>query len=530
MRMTRTGWYAALAALLAVGCGSSSDTTGTGAGPGTGTGGAGGQGGGGGGAAPLTLAPGEVAELAVDGSGVAGARLATPNGDEQFVLVLGSMKLDRSGSLHDYAIDPQSAPPAGTGSLATGCSLSNDPWSSTPLPNEPPPTGTGPTQGDIRSFDVPTSSGYETISAQAIAVGNVAVVWGDTTAAHPANLDAAFVQQFLTDFEQIILPRERTVFGIESDVDGDGHIALVFSPLTYQTGVAFFSGCDLKDFVGCPPSNGSEILYLTPPDAIDPPYNTANAIKEILAHELSHMIHFNRKVLRNNLSNWADSMNMDEGVGALAQDTSGSQAGNLFVAKAGLDGIDVFSLGDILVNNAPYDPSRNGPLRGGGYFFVRWLYDRAGGDQAPADGSIVSTGGPAFLRTLLDAPETIADKLPPTAGSSAEDLATDFYTTLAMSNREDIGGVAPPNGCFAFLPTATDPLTTRQRGADVYAVFFGNSMNGPVIQPAASADGSLRAGGVDYVEIDANAASPELDFTVTIDPAARPRVRVGRIR
>jgi len=488
------------------------------------------MGGGGGGAAPLSLAPGDVAELVVDGSGVSGGRLATPNGDEQFVLILASMKFDLSGLERDYSLDLEAASPEGSASLVTACSLTNDPWSTTQLPNETPPSGTGPVVGDTRTINVQTPTSYEAITAEVVAVGSAAVVWADTTAAHPANLDPAFAQQFLTDFEGYILPRERTIFGMESDIDGDGRIGLVFSPLTYETAVAFFTGCDLFDFAGCPPDNGGEFLYLTPPETIPPPYNTANAIKEILAHELSHMIHFNRKVLRNDLTDWRDSSNMIEGVGALAQDVSGMQAGNCHVTLAGLDGVNVFSLGDILVDNAPYDDARNGELRGGGYLYVRWLYDRAGADQAEQDGSIVNQGGPAFLRALLDSPETVGDVLPTTAGSSQEDLATDFYTTLPMTNRDDVDGVAPSNGCFAYLPTVEDPITTRQRGASVYSSCAGATMSGPAIQPAASADGKIRAGGVEYLAIDAVAGNPELDLTVTVDPGALPRVRIGRIR
>ncbi len=159
------------------------------------------------------------------------------------------------------------------------------------------------------------------------------MVWADITPANPAVIDPAVVQEFLTDFESTILPRARAVFGTESDEDGDGHVQLVFSPVTKDTAVAFFSNCDLKPSIGCSGSNHGEFLYLTPPNAIDPPYNTPAAIKEILAHELSHMIHFNRKVLKTGLGGWNESAYMIEGVGAFAQDVLGYQAGNFYVTR-----------------------------------------------------------------------------------------------------------------------------------------------------------------------------------------------------
>ncbi|MHB8879321.1 MAG: hypothetical protein ACYC8T_36970, partial [Myxococcaceae bacterium] len=365
-------------------------------------------------------------------------------------------------------------------------------------------------------------------------VGVRAVVWADKTVAHPANLDPGFVTAFLADFENIILPRQRTVFGMESDLDGDGHIALVFSPLTYQTAVAFFTGCDLKNFAGCPSTNSGEYLYLTPPATIPAPYNTPNAIKEILTHECSHLIHFNRKVLKNTLADWTDSSYLIEGVGGFAQDAVGPQAGNLHVAKAGLDGIGKFSLSDTLRDNTRYDTPRDGVLRGGSYLFVRYLYDRAGGDLIQTDGTIVNQGGPAFFRALLGAPQSVAAALPGVSGATLGDIAADFYTTLAMSNRDSsTGGVAPTNPCFAYLPTTIDPQwTNRQRGANVFAKFSGGAiqMTGPAMQQAAISDGLMRVGGVEYLELDAAAGSTHLDFTLLVDPTAQARVRVGRLR
>jgi hypothetical protein len=221
---------------------------------------------------------------------------------------------------------------------------------------------------------------------------------------------------------------------------------------------------------------------------------------------------------------------MIEGVGGFAQDAVGYQAGNLYVTMAGLDGFDQFSLGDTLVDNRPYDTKRDGVLRGGSYLFVRYLYDRAGGDKANPDGTITGLGGTAFIHAALEAPTSVAVALPDLTKATLADIGMDFFTTLAMSNREDKGGPAPKNPCFAYLPTSPDPVSTDQRGANVYAKFHGIQMKGPAIQPASAADGKLRVGGVDYIEIDATPGQTELDFTATLDPSVLPRVRVGRIQ
>lgn len=477
---------------------------------------------------PLALAAGEAAEVPVGDDGVARIRLGAPAGNEKFIVVLGSTKLDKITGSYPYTLALDPIDPAEHETPAQkldGCAISATEWSKAPLTADPTPSGTPAAVGDKRKLE----TGGETIDAEVIAVSKTAVVWADVTPAHPAKLDKAFLDAFLADWDTIILPRERAVFGMESDLDGDGHIGLVFSPLTYSSAVAYFSGCDLKALSGCAPGNKGEFLYLTPPDVIAPPYNTPAAMKEILAHETGHLMHFNRKVVRNGLTDWSDSGYMAEGLGALAQDVIGFQAGNLYVTKAGLDQLDSFSLADVFKDRANYDSKRDGSMRGGAYLFARWLYDRGGGDLAAKDGAIENKGGPALMRALLDSKDSVTAALTTVGKAKAGDVAMDFYTALAMSNRETAGGVAPKNPCFAYLPTVSDPVTDKQRGADVFAVFHGQKMLGPKVQSIAAPSGTLRVGGVELFSLDAKAAG-ELDLTVSTDVTAGPRLRVARIK
>jgi len=474
---------------------------------------------------PLGLAAGEAAELTVGDDGVARIKLGTPAGNEKFVVVLGSTKLDKVSGTYPYSVALDPIEGDTTARLLDGCSVSSADWSKAAPPSDPIPTGTAPAVGTKRKLE----TGGETIDAEVYAVSKTAVVWADVTAAHPAKLDKTFVDEFLKDWDDVILPRERAVFGVESDLDGDGRIGLVFTPLTYATAVAYFSGCDLKELTGCPTGNKGEFLYLTPPDVIAPPYNTPAAMKEILAHETGHLMHYNRKVIRNSLSDWGDSGYMAEGLGALAQDVIGYQAGNLYVTQAGLQQIDSFSLADVFKDRAKYDSKRDGSMRGGAYLFTRWLYDRGGGDLANKDGTIENKGGPTFIRALLDSKDSVATAITTVGKAQAADVAMDFYTTLAMSNRETAGGVAPKNACFAYLPTVSDPVTDKQRGADVFAQFHGQKMLGPKLQPASTPSGTIRTGGVELLSLDATAAG-ELHLTLTTDVAAGVRVRIARIK
>lgn len=473
--------------------------------------------------AALSLAPGEVVELAPGPRGVYGARIATPRGDEQFIIVVGSTSFAPGQGSFDYELSLAEAGNGGPARVLTGCSLDSGSWRDAELASEPAPRGPAPELSSTRTFNVPTPTGNVDVSARLLAIGEHSAIWADS--AHAASLDAAFVSQFLDEFERVILPRSRQIFGTEPDIDGNGRIQLVFSPLTRERGVAFFTGCDLEPLPGCTGSNVGEYLYLTTPDAIDPPYNTPNAIKEILTHELAHLLHFNRKVLRNDLETWVDGLFLSEGIGALAQDVVGYQAGNLYVTKAGLDGIGDFSLAGV------FDVGRreervDGVMRGGAYLFARYVYDRAGGD-AVSGVEVQNRGGPALWRALLEAREPVGVALSTVAGS-AEDLAMDFYSALAFGGREHVGGAVPRNPCFSFLATEKDPVTQKQRGTSPFASFHGMRMTGPALGSARAPDGKLRAGGVEYLAIEAAEAGGELGFELRADSPARARVRIGR--
>lgn len=477
---------------------------------------------------PLGLAPGEVGEVAfVDGR--AAAELATQPG-EAYVALLVSGRLDDARAVHGYTLEDAPGPATATRVL-DACSFGPSPFAGRPPPLEPAPTGDAPAVGTQRQLEVPVGARVETIDAEVVATSERAVVWADVTAAHPATLDPAFVTAFLADYDRVLAPRARALFGAETDVDGDGRVGLVFSPLTRDSAVAFFTGCDLAALPGCHAGNRGEWLYLTPPANIAPPYDTPAAIKEILAHELAHLVHFGRKVVRNRLTSWPDSTYLVEGMGGFAQDALGWQAGNFYVTQAGLDGIDDFSLAETWGAERRATSARDGLLRGASYLAVRWLFDRAGGDVARADGTLEDRGGIAWLREALDARGAVTGVVEAHLAAPRETLVADFYTALALSGGASQGDAAPTNGCFAFAPVIADPVTGRPRGADPRASFHGQKLTGPRARPLAEADGALRAGGVEVLRFDAAEGDvTRVGFVVDDATAARAVLRIARLR
>lgn len=476
--------------------------------------------------APIVLSAGEVVELELSDGSEAAATLATPRGDERFLVVLASARSSGRESKHTYEIEPTPRPSSPWRRLK-GCSVNPREVQSARELAASNSTVSPPAVGDRRELFVRNGSAPETVTAQVVAVRDNTVVWAEVDESNELRDD--FVRAFVDDFEALILPRARAVFGRESDVDGDGRIALFFTPRTKDAAVAYFSGCDLGTPEDCPGSNHAELLYLTPPHAIRPPYNTPRAIKEILAHELEHLIHQNQKVLRTDLPADPDAMYLLEGFGALAQDVTGHQSGNLYVTKAGLEGIDELSAVALLQEGLGYEEQRDGALRGGAYLFVRWLYDRAGGDAVSADGTISDRGGPTLVRQLLGAPRAISSALPDVVGARREDVVVDFYTAVALSGRDAIGDVPPRNDCFRFAPPHPDPITGKPRGTDLFAQFHGQRMAGPAVQPITAPDGSLRTGGVEVLSFEA-VDTTSAGFTLRVDVDADARIRIARVR
>jgi hypothetical protein len=394
-----------------------------------------------------------------------------------------------------------------------------------------------PKLGEKREFKIASESGVPTkITAECIAVDATAAFWIDKTTQPLASISPTSLAEVAEGFSKIIVPRERIYFGKESDLDGDTLISVLFSPIVAASAVAYFSPCDLVDTKLVPlcadRSNGMELLYMSPPSSIPPPMNTTKAILETVAHELQHAIYFNRKYLLNGTAALAsENPYITEGLSALAQDLSGYQAGNFFVAMAGLEGVAQLSLpnmtSDALKNYVPGEA--DGIMRGGEYLLMRYLFDRAGGDALDAKGMPVDKGGIAWLRSFEDAKETGEPAVLKTTGLTANLLCEDFWTALALSNRGPSGAPISSIAKYNFQAVTVDPLTGRERGFNLWGSFHGMGLSGPAAVKVSAADGSILSGGAEYLLMAAS-GNPNLTFTIESDPGAKTRARLIRIK
>src|SRR5690606_12264628 len=134
-------------------------------------------------------------------------------GGERFVIVLASTRFDAGPAPVDYSVSLADGGRAGPSRIVDDCSLRSEPWQGVALSAEPAPEGEGPVLATTRALHVTVAGATSQIDGEVVSVGAHATVIRDTT--HPATLDGPFAEQFRADFEDVIMPRARQVFGTE---------------------------------------------------------------------------------------------------------------------------------------------------------------------------------------------------------------------------------------------------------------------------------------------------------------------------
>lgn len=195
-----------------------------------------------------------------------------------------------------------------------------------------------PTVGSIRDFHVlssfsPTSPTWKTVGAQLAYVGSSLLLYVDTLA--PANgFTPTQLQTFGQYFDQTLVPIDTTGFGSPSDVDQNGRVIMLMSPVVNADSPAsqcatqgYVSGFfDPEDFAGPQDtvSNHGEIFYSIVPDsaATVSCSHSASAVEfavpATFLHELQHLIYFSQHVILGGGSLGASWM--DEGLSIVAEE------------------------------------------------------------------------------------------------------------------------------------------------------------------------------------------------------------------
>lgn len=263
----------------------------------------------------------------------------------------------------------------------------------------------------------------------------------------------------------------------------------------------------------------------------DSGHGSANGIVETVAHEFAHLIYAWHKFILLDQPDARENVYVTEGMSALAQDLTGYNNGNQWVWGAALDlsdlygsrdySVDGLSVNDLLRGSATYSSTRDGTLRGGAYLLLRYIFEQQGGMEVLDDGDFVDLGGIAWLHRWFDGPELGPDAVEATQGVPFWDLILDWYTALEVTGRD-----LNPEPLWNYQDRVEDPLTGYAYGVDPYARLHGGySLHGPLVQPLDEADGSLRAGGVEYLQFTTDGGP----FSLAVDETALARMRIFRV-
>jgi hypothetical protein len=402
-----------------------------------------------------------------------------------------------------------------------------------------------PDVGDRRNFRVCSSvtcsaaDDFAQVTAEVRYVGERAVIYQDVDA--PSNvLTAQDFQEIGSLFDSDLYGVDTQAFGAESDVDQNGLIYILMSPVVNalteqaQCEVAFITGfffaIDIDPaFQNDERSNKAEVFYsITPdPDGDVSCDHSEDRIRRLVPvtfiHEFQHMINYNQHVLLRNGS--GEMVWLNEAMSHLAE-----ELGALHFEDVGNDDLfNRFAIGDVF-NAYQYlkDPGAyfllytqgTGTLeeRGSGWLFVRWLSDQFG------DG---------VIRRLSETGFTGAENVEAATGEPLERLLSQWLLANYVSDLPDFE--APPRLRYLSWQFRTTYESLNQQDPDTFDRPF------PLVPTEFSGgtfmlDGTLRSGSGDFVRVvqGAGQAGFTLEFTSPgggdVDPAVAPRLNVIRLR
>ena len=297
--------------------------------------------------------------------------------------------------------------------------------------------------------------------ARVVAVGTHGIVLNDTL--NPSGgFTAADFQRYAARFDTLVYPLDSAAFGPPTDIDGNGHVGLIFTRAVNE-----LTPADANSFVGgftfsrdlfpaaataqvgaCAASNQGEFFYLLTPD----PAGTINGNRRttgfvdsnttaIIAHEFQHLINGGRRIYVNDASDFEDTW-LDEGLAHIAEEL-------LFYREAGLtpkQNLDTPSIRastqrrtafnlDMLGNAGRYRsyllaPSKSSPYaaddslstRGAAWSLLRYLADRSGRTDN------------AFFFALVNSPTTGIENLTAVYGGDLRGVVRDWNASNAVDD------------------------------------------------------------------------------------------------
>jgi hypothetical protein len=350
------------------------------------------------------------------------------------------------------------------------------PLAGRPVP-EPPAVGTERTFRVLSRVD---GTAFASSTARLRFVGSNVLIYEDR--ATPVALDSVAVRRFGALLDGTLHPLDVELFGAESDVDGNGRVIVLLTPIVNALTTAaqcgaegfvrgFFNGADLG--TRSQNSNRAEILYVMVPDpngtrsCAHPVSEVVRQLPSTFLHEFQHMISYNQKVLVRRTSD--ESTWLNEGLSHMAEEMGGRLFERRYPAPQGRglptqllpDSAIPFYRGDIdnalLYLGAPAQHSVSafdglGSLeeRGASWLFLRWL---------------MAQKGEAILGRLVQSPRTGRRNVEEVAGEPFAALFGDFVIALAADSLNGVSRARIP-ARYRFGDRALRRLLTQGLNRD----------------------------------------------------------------
>lgn len=202
-----------------------------------------------------------------------------------------------------------------------------------------------------------------------------------------ASLSDAEIMAMADHFDNYIDP-ERGLFGIESDVDGDGKFNILLTEEVNKLGgssggiiTGFFYAVDLFNASRYVQSNETEVFYSFVPDpngtvgtAISKSFAISNILPSVMPHEYQHMINFNEHYFVNGGSPELSFLN--EGLSHLAEDIYSINSDG-YMEETGVENPARVSGYLANIDNLCIVCGSSLYQRGGSYLMLRYLYEQA---------------------------------------------------------------------------------------------------------------------------------------------------------
>jgi hypothetical protein len=250
------------------------------------------------------------------------------------------------------------------------------------------------------------------------AVGTKSIVLADTLNPAGGFTDADY-QRFATRFDNLVWPLDTQNFGVPSDIDGNGRVAILFTravneltPANSESFVGgFFFARDLfpatnssATLEACPASNEGEMFYMLVPD----PNGTINGNVQrvgfvdsltigVLAHEFQHLINASRRLYVNTAAiDFEEVVWLNEGLSHIAEEL-------LYYQESGMSPRNNLSDADIRVNSRATYPFWKADASANFSRFIDYLQDPSGNSPAAGNDSLATRGATwSFLRYSVD--------------------------------------------------------------------------------------------------------------------------------